>query len=65
MGIVKFGINTMSVALKMGKISQGEAERNFHFQCSKSGTYLPQISLLYPCYSQLIPILAVFTHAVH
>ena len=43
---VKFGINTTSVALKMGKISRGKA----HFQCNQSSIY----SKFY-CYSQLIP----------
>ena len=48
---VKFGINTTSVVLEMG---------------IQQEWYLSQVSLLYPCYSQLIPYsLHIATHAVH
>ena len=56
---VKFGINTTSVVLEMGQISQGEASEITHFQYNKSGIY-PNFLLLYPCYSMLIPYSLTF-----
>ena len=47
MGSSEIGIITTSVALRMGKISRGEAEWNFHFQCNKSGIY-PAFPMLFP-----------------
>ena len=52
---VKFGIN-QSAVLEMGQISQGEAEGNYLFPMQQE-LYL---SLLYPCYSMLIPYSLTF-----
>ena len=56
---VKFGINTTSVVLEMWKISRGKPSEITHFQYNKSGIY-PKFSLLYPCYSMLIPYSLTF-----
>ena len=56
---VKVGINTMSVVLEMGQISQVKPSEIIHFQYNKSGIY-PKFSLLYPCYSLLIPYSLTF-----
>ena len=54
---VKFGINTKSVVMEMGKFHEAklsEITRN------KSGGIYPKFSLLYPCYSMLIPYSLIF-----
>ena len=57
---VKFGINTTSVLYwKWDKFDEVKPSEITHFQYNKSGIY-PKFSLLYPCYSMLIPYLLTF-----
>ena len=55
---VKFGIKTTSVALKMGKISQGEIFNETRVVFIPNFTAIP---MLFPVNT----ILAAYTHAVH
>ena len=56
---VKFGINTRVLYWNWDKFHEVKPSQTTYFQCNKSCVYI-KFSLLYPCYSILIPYSLTF-----